>query len=189
MTADAPRPEKSADQTIPSVSDTRSGSVETSEPVATTPAAQDPAPGTPRLEQQADKGTHSSASSIEPDSHPGDVTAALGPPSADQAVAILFVRDEIKSVSDLANKVVAVDGSQADSVPRVRAAIASAGAPDVHLNQDKKLALVRVMDGEVPAGVVTVVSAEEAGTWKTGVPGFNFLRLPLAPSPHESGGG
>ena len=39
----------------------------------------------------------------------------------------------------------------------------------------------RVMDGEVPADVITVVSPEEAAMW-TDVPGYTVLRLPLAPS-------
>jgi hypothetical protein len=34
------------------------------------------------------------------------------------------------------------------------------------------------MNGEVPAGVISVVSPEEAAQW-TGVPGYTVLRLPL----------
>ena len=48
------------------------------------------------------------------------------------------------------------------------------------MSEGEKLALTRVVDGDVPASIVSVVSPEEAAMW-TGVPGFNVLRLPLGP--------
>ena len=57
-------------------------------------------------------------------------------------------------------------------------AIMKSGAKDVRISEDAKLALDRVMDGEVPAGVISVVTPEKAAQW-TGVPGYTVLRLPL----------
>jgi hypothetical protein len=105
-------------------------------------------------------------------------TAALGSPNAEQAVAILLVREEIKSLTELSNKTVAIDGLQAAEIPNIKTAIMKSGAKDVRISEDEKLALDRVMNGEVPAGVISVVSPEESAQW-TGVPGYTVLRLPL----------
>jgi hypothetical protein len=102
--------------------------------------------------------------------------------NAEQMVAILLVRPEIKSVSDLANKIVAIDASRSDSVPRVRTAIAAAGATEIQMSEGKALALERVMDGEVPAAVVTLADPDEAAAW-TEIPGFKIFRIPLSSSP------
>ena len=111
----------------------------------------------------------------------GAETSALAPPNGvDQLVAILLVRPEIKSVSDLANKIVAIDASQSESVASVRSAIAAAGAADVQVNAGEALALTRVIDGEVRAAVVSLTSPEEAEMWSAGMPGFKILRIPLS---------
>ena len=41
----------------------------------------------------------------------------------------------------------------------------AAGAAEVKMSEGETLALVRVMDGEVPAAVVTLASPEEAKMW------------------------
>jgi hypothetical protein len=108
-------------------------------------------------------------------------TALVSPNIAEQLVAILLVRPEIKSVSDLANKVVAIDVSRSDSVPSVRTAIVAAGAAEVQMSAGESLALTRVIDGEVPAAVVSLASPEEAEMWIAGVQGLKILRVPLPP--------
>jgi hypothetical protein len=113
-------------------------------------------------------------------------TAALASSNADPLVAVLLVRTEIKSASDLANKVVAIDAS--DAVSRTKTAIVSAGGADVQLSEGQRMALLRVMDGEVPAAVVSLESPQQAAAW-TEVPGFNVLRLPLAPASEKNGPG
>lgn len=106
-------------------------------------------------------------------------TAALATTKADQAIAILLVREEINSVADLSNRKVAIDASQTSEVPDIKTAIAKAGAINVEVSEDTKFALGRVMDGEVPAGIITLATPEEAAQW-TGVPGFKVLQLPIA---------
>jgi TRAP-type uncharacterized transport system substrate-binding protein len=111
-----------------------------------------------------------------------ETTTALASPNVDdQMVAILLVRPEIKSVSDLANKTVAIDAKRSESVPTVRTAIVAAGAADVQMSAGEALALNRVMDGEVPAAVVTLTSPDEAEMWSAGMPGLRVLRIPLSP--------
>jgi hypothetical protein len=99
-----------------------------------------------------------------------------------------MVREDIKSIPDLANKTVAIDALQAEIAAGIKDAIARAGAKDVHVSEGEKLALTRVIDGEVPASIVSVVSPEEAAMW-TGVAGFRVLRLPLEQMPKKAGPG
>jgi len=159
----------------------------TREQVATAPAGEDltTATANPKPDKQADGNTEPSNSlPAEPE------TTALAPPNnADQLVAILLVRPEIKSLSDLANKIVAIDVSQSDSVASVRSAIVAAGVAEVQMSEGDTLALVRVMDGEVPAAVVSVLSPEAAEAGSAGVPGFNILRIPLSAPSGKAGRG
>jgi hypothetical protein len=145
------------------------------DPGASAPAAQ------PSLE-----GNNTTTSSLAAKSSDGASRAAPEPAKIDHLVAILLVREDIKSVSELADKVVAIDASQANSVSDIKNAIAKAGANDVRISEEDKLALGRVMDGEVPASVLSVVSPEEAAMWAS-VPGFNILRLPIAPHSSKAG--
>jgi hypothetical protein len=178
-------PEKIVDS--PPVSNPTSGSDADTKPeqVATAPAAENPTIATaspaPAPEQKADSNPKlpGAAEAIPP----ADVetTALASPRIDDQLVAILMVRLEIKSVSDLANKIVAIDVKRSDSVPSVRTAIAAAGAADVQISEGETPALTRVMDGEVPAAVVTLASPEDAEMWSAGMPGFKILRIPLSP--------
>ena len=142
-----------------------------------------------KRDKQADDNTEPSNSlPATPPAEPE--TTALAPTNnADQLVAILLVRPEIKSVSDLANKIVAIDVSQSDSVAGVKSAIVAAGVAEVQMSEGETLALVRVMDGEVPAAVVSVLSPEAAEAWSAGVPGFNILRIPLSPPSEKAGRG
>jgi hypothetical protein len=175
-------PEKVAD--APPLSNPASGSDAgtTSQQVVTAPAAEDPPTATaaPAPEQKADSDTKSSgAAEANP---PASETAALASPDrADQLVAILVVRPEIKSVSDLANKTIAIDAKRSEAVPSVRTAIVAAGAAQVQMSEGEKLALTRVMDGDVPAAVLTLASPEEAEMFSAGMPGFTILRVPLSP--------
>ena len=97
---------------------------------------------------------------------PSEETIAAAPPTnADQRVAVLVVRPEIMSATDLANKIVAIDVSPSDFILGVRTAIVAAGAADVQMSEGTTLAILRVIDGEVPAAVVIVGSPEAAEAW------------------------
>jgi len=89
-------------------------------------------------------------------------TAAASPNNTDHLVALLIARPEIKSVSDLTSKIVAIDDRHSASNDRVRTAIAGAGATEVQLSGGQTKAINRLINGEVPAAVLALVSAEAA---------------------------
>jgi hypothetical protein len=89
----------------------------------------------------------------------------------DSLVAILMARPEIRSISDLTRKTIAIDEGQFASAGNVRTAIAAAGAVEVQLS---------VISGEVPAAVLTLVSEEAAKAFPD-IAGFKIIRVPLSP--------
>jgi TRAP-type uncharacterized transport system substrate-binding protein len=107
--------------------------------------------------------------------------AAAAPPNdTDPLVALLMARPEIKSVSDLASKSIAIDDRQSASSDSVRTAIAAAGAGEVQLSEGQTKAISRLISGEVPAAVLTLVSPE-AAEWFPDIAGFKIFRVPLSP--------
>src|ERR1700686_3886619 len=94
----------------------------------------------------------------------GDVetTAPAQPNKMDLLVYLLMARPEIKSVSDLTSKIIAIDDGFSASNGNVRIAIAAAGAPEVQLSNSQTKAIDRVISGAVPAAVLTVVSPERS---------------------------
>jgi len=107
-------------------------------------------------------------------------TAAGSPNNADRLVAILLARPEIKSISDLAGKSIAIDDRQSPSSASVRTAIAAAGAAGVQLSEGQTTAINRVASGEVPAAVLTLESPEAAETFPE-IEGYRIFRIPLSP--------
>jgi len=105
--------------------------------------------------------------------------AASGSPSnSDQMVVILIARPEINAISDLTGKGIAIDDRYSVSRDKVRTAIAAAGAAEIQLSEGQTKAIDRLIRGEVPAAVLTLVYPE------TGFPqfvGFKIFRIPLAP--------
>ena len=112
----------------------------------------------------------------------GDVetTAPAQPNKTDLLVYLLMARPEIKSVSDLTSKIIAIDDGFSASNGNVRIAIAAAGAPGVQLSNSQTKAIDRVISGEVPAAVLTVVSPEAAEGFPD-IAGFKIFRIPLSP--------
>jgi hypothetical protein len=107
-------------------------------------------------------------------------TAASPPNDTDVLVALLMARPEIKSVSDLASKNIAIDDRQSASSDSVRTAIAAAGAGEVQLSEGQTKAISRLISGEVPAAILTLVSPE-AAEWFPDIVGFKIFRVPLSP--------
>jgi hypothetical protein len=105
-------------------------------------------------------------------------TASASPNNADNLVALLMARREIQSVSDLANKDIAIEDKQSASSGSVRTAIAAAA--EVQLSEGQTKAIDRLISGEVPAAVLTLVSAE-AAEWFPEIAGFKIFRIPLSP--------
>jgi TRAP-type uncharacterized transport system substrate-binding protein len=87
---------------------------------------------------------------------------------------------EIESVSDLTGRDVAIDAQQSASSASIRAAIASAGAAEVQLNEKDMKAIDRLVGGEVPAAVLTLVPPEAAESFPD-IPGYRIFRIPLSP--------
>ncbi len=98
--------------------------------------------------------------------------------NTDRLVAIVMARPDIKSISDLAGKNVAIDGRQFHG--NVRTAIVAAGATAVQLSEDQTKAIDRLIGGEVPAAILTLVSPEAAEKFPD-VEGYRIFRVPLSP--------
>jgi hypothetical protein len=109
-----------------------------------------------------------------------DMTASVSAIDPDFLVALVMARPEIGSVSDLANKNIAIDGEPSASNGNVRTAIVAAGAAEVQLSQGEAKAIDRLIGGEVPAAVLTLVSAEAAEAFPD-IAGFRIFRIPLSP--------
>lgn len=102
--------------------------------------------------------------------------ASGSPKNSDQLVAVVIARPEINAVSDLAGKNVAIDDRYSASSSKVRTAIAAAGALEVQISEGQAKAIDRLIRGEVPAAVLTLLYPE------TGFPefaGFKIFRVPL----------
>jgi hypothetical protein len=121
----------------------------------------------------------------------GEHVAAMPAPSAtmtgspasprpvDRRVAIILTDPDIASVSQLTNKNIAIDGSQSASVKNVQSALAAAGANQVQLVDGQIKALDRLIDGEVPAAVLALVSPAAAERFPD-IAGFKIFKVPLA---------
>ena len=101
-------------------------------------------------------------------------------PNTDLLVAVLMARADVKSVSDLTRKTIAIDERYSASSGNVRTAIVAAGAPEVELSEGSAAAINRVMEGEVPAAVIALVSPDAADTFPE-IAGLNVFRVPLSP--------
>ncbi len=91
-----------------------------------------------------------------------------------------MVRPEIKSVSDLAGKTIAIDDRYAVSNGSVRTAIVAAGASAVQLSEGQTTAINRLVGGEVPAAVLALVSPDAAERFPV-IAGFKTFHIPLSP--------
>jgi hypothetical protein len=112
------------------------------------------------------------------------VDAEQSPPASpnntDLLIVLLLARPEIKVVSDLTRKNIAIDDRYSASNGHVRTAIAAAGAAEVQLSEGPGKAMDRMITGEVPAAVLTLVSAEAAERFPE-IAGFKIFRIPLSP--------
>jgi hypothetical protein len=112
--------------------------------------------------------------------------AAALPNDADRLVALVMVGPNIKTVSDLTGKTVAIDDAQSASNERVRAAIVAAGAAEVQLTDGPTKAIDQLMSGAVPAAVLALVSPEAAEGFPE-IAGFKTFQVPLSPPSLKTG--
>jgi hypothetical protein len=98
----------------------------------------------------------------------------------DVLVVVLMARPDMKSVSDLTGKTIAIDDRYSASNGTVRTALIAAGASFVQLSEGQATAINRLVNGEVPAAVLVLVSAEAAEGFPE-IPGFRIFHIPLSP--------
>jgi hypothetical protein len=95
-------------------------------------------------------------------------------------VALLMVRLNVRSVSELTGETIAIDDRYSAYNRSVRTAIVAAGAPEVQLTEGQTTAINRLVSGEVPAAVLALVSAEAAEDFPE-IAGFRIFHIPLSP--------
>jgi len=101
--------------------------------------------------------------------------------SLDALVAVVVTGPDIKSVSDLAGKTIAIDDRYSEqSISRVRVAMAAAGALEAQLSKGQTTAISRLVSKEVPAAVVGLVSANAASSFPE-IARFRTFQIPLSP--------
>jgi hypothetical protein len=106
--------------------------------------------------------------------------APASPNNADSLVAVVMARPDIKSISELAGKTIAIDDKYSATSGTVRTAIVAAGAPEVELSEGEATAITRLTNGEVPAAVLALVSPEAADMFPD-IAGFRIFQVPLSP--------
>jgi hypothetical protein len=100
--------------------------------------------------------------------------------SLDALVAVLVAGPDVKSVSDLTGKTIAIDDRYSEqSISRVRSAIAAAGALEVYVSKGQTTAINRLVSKEVPAAVVGLVSASAADNFPE-LARYRTFQVPLA---------
>ena len=102
--------------------------------------------------------------------------ASASPNNEGPSVAIVVAGPEIKSVSDLTGKIIAIDDKYLNSHARIQAAIVSAGATDSLLTAGESTAIDRLLSGKAPAAVLTLVYPE---TGFSMIEGYSVFRVPL----------
>lgn len=101
--------------------------------------------------------------------------------SLDALVAVLVAGPDVKSVSDLAGKTIAIDDRYSEtSISRVRIAMVAAGALEVQLSKSQTTAINRLVGKEVAAAVVGLVSVSAADSFPE-LARFKTFQVPLAP--------
>lgn len=110
------------------------------------------------------------------------MTAAAPAPARepDLLVAVVMSRPEIKSLTDLAGKSVAIDERYSESRVDIWTAFVVAGASSVEVSAGKTTAIDRLSNGDVTAAVLALVSADAAEAFPE-IAGFKIFRVPLWP--------
>jgi hypothetical protein len=95
-------------------------------------------------------------------------------------VAVVLTGPDIKSLSDLAGKAIAIDERYSASNGSVRAAVTAAGAFEVQLSEGQTTAINRLINKEVSAAVVALVAQGAADSFPD-LAGFKTFQIPLLP--------
>ena len=106
------------------------------------------------------------------------------PGDAERTVALLLVAPEIKSLSELAGKDIAIDEATSASNDEARRWLAALVNAELAAGRTK--ALDRLVKGEVSAAVLTL-SYPETAEWSSEIAGFKVFRIPVVKRPLKSG--
>ena len=110
----------------------------------------------------------------------GENNAPASANDTDLLIAIVMTRSDIRSVSDLIGTKIAIDNRHSMSHRSVTTAIVAAGAPGIQLSEGQTTAINRLVNGEVPAAVLALVSTDAANGFPE-IVGFNVFQIPLSP--------
>ena len=102
--------------------------------------------------------------------------AAASPNTGEQSVAIVVAGPEVKSVADLAGKIIAIDDRHLNLHTRIQAAFVVAGATDSLLTASETKAADRLLSGKASAAVLTLVYPE---TGFSAIEGYSVFRVSL----------
>jgi hypothetical protein len=118
----------------------------------------------------------------------GNAAKTASPPAnnTDALVVLILARPDIKSVSELTGKTIAIDDRYSASNSSVRTALVAAGALEVQLSEGQSTAINRVVNGEVPAAVLALVSADAAESFPK-IAAFRIFYIPLSPRSRPTG--
>jgi hypothetical protein len=133
----------------------------------------------------------STATNLDKSNNPetrGNAAKTASPPAnnTDVLVALVMARPDIKSVAELTGKTIAIDDRYSASNSSIRTALAATGAPEVQLSEGQATAINRVVNGEVPAAVLALVSADAAESFPK-IAGFRIFYIPLSPRSRPTG--
>src|SRR5450631_1856336 len=120
----------------------------------------------------------SDASSSTTDSG-ADTTASISK-NIESLTALVLTGLEVGEISDLAGKVVAIDGALPGSSVLLRTAIVAAGAPEIQLKDGQPEPIEALRRGEVSAVILGLVTVEQARAFPK-VENFKLFRVPLSP--------
>ena len=102
--------------------------------------------------------------------------AAASPNTGEMSVAIVVAGPEVKSVADLAGKIIAIDDRHLNLHTRIQAAFVVAGATDSLLTASEARAADRLLSGKASAAVLTLVYPE---TGFSAIDGYSVFRVSL----------
>jgi ABC-type phosphate/phosphonate transport system substrate-binding protein len=103
--------------------------------------------------------------------------AAASPNTGELSVAIVVAGPEVKSVADLAGKIIAIDDRHSNLHTGIQAAFVVAGATDSLLTtSETKAAADRLLSGKASAAVLTLVYPE---TGFSAIEGYSVFRVSL----------
>jgi hypothetical protein len=116
-------------------------------------------------------GTRAAASASDANAAPPGYPGAL--------VALLISRSDVKAASALSGLSIAIDATQSGVEEDIRSALVAAGAAETQLSVSDASPLDRLVNGEVSAAVLNLVSPDAADAFPE-IKGFKVLRLPLS---------